>query len=453
MEAAAGGASPSSARNDWLAAGLAWGGLLLLPIGRIVEGWVIAMAIGGLWWIWKQPRQTFSDPRQRLFAALFLSVWIPMLLSLPDAVVPARTAQATAAFLRLYLCGVAIVALLGGGRRWRLFELLCAITLAFWVLDGWVQVFSGHDLFGFAPEVGRINALFGERAPKFSLTLAMLAPLLVETMRKRASWLWSAALAGITVALVLIAGTRSGWISSAVLVVAYAIVYIRSRRPRPVPVLLGAAVSLAVLCTALYLGSSRFRERIDQTIVALTATHGSPNAIDHRYWIWKGALRMYAANPINGVGARNFRVAYRDYAAAGDPYLARTPPVSPTSSHQLVLEVGSETGTLGLLGLSVFAGILVTAVRAGKRARGVAPALCLLIALFPLNTHLAFYSAFPSQLLFWLAALFCAAWMPGPTHRDRWRCAGAGQEAPPHPTPHRQLPRHGQSTGGKRRRR
>jgi hypothetical protein len=41
--------------------------------------------------------------------------------------------------------------------------------------------------------------------------------------------------------------------------------------------------------------------------------------------------------------------------------------------------------------------------------RARAPALALIAMCFPLNTHLAFYSAWWGLLFWWLLALYCAA--------------------------------------------
>ena len=45
----------------------------------------------------------------------------------------------------------------------------------------------------------------------------------------------------------------------------------------------------------------------------------------------------------------------------------------------------------------------------GTRDRAFAPALALVAMCFPLNTHLAFYSAWWGLLFWWLLALYCAA--------------------------------------------
>ena len=82
-------------------------------------------------------------------------------------------------------------------------------------------------------------------------------------------------------------------------------------------------------------------------------------------------------------------------------------------AHQLLLdEVLSETGILGLLFWIAGA---TCAIRAWRRAsvlareRAFAPGLALAAMCFPLNTHLAFYSAWWGLLFWWLLALFCAA--------------------------------------------
>ena len=46
---------------------------------------------------------------------------------------------------------------------------------------------------------------------------------------------------------------------------------------------------------------------------------------------------------------------------------------------------------------------------AAARERALAPALGLVAMTFPLNTHLAFYSAWWGLLFWWLLALYCAA--------------------------------------------
>jgi len=81
-------------------------------------------------------------------------------------------------------------------------------------------------------------------------------------------------------------------------------------------------------------------------------------------------------------------------------------------AHQLLLEVASETGTLGLLAWLAAAVLAWRAWRragADARARAFPASVALGVTLFPLNTHLAFYSAWWGLFFWWLLSLWCAA--------------------------------------------
>ena len=75
-------------------------------------------------------------------------------------------------------------------------------------------------------------------------------------------------------------------------------------------------------------------------------------------------------------------------------------------AHQLLLEVGSETGSIGLAGLLVFFVIFIRAGR-GLTHHPLAWAAWLgaFAWLFRLNTHTALYSAYWSLLIGWMMAI------------------------------------------------
>jgi O-antigen ligase len=121
---------------------------------------------------------------------------------------------------------------------------------------------------------------------------------------------------------------------------------------------------------------------------------------------------MIEAHPLAGVGVRGFRYAYPAYARAGDSFVDAHTDEGAAHAHQIVLEVLSETGAIGLAFWFAGAFAAVRAWRqasAGARERALAPGLALAAMCFPLNTHLAFYSAWWGLLFWWLLALYCAA--------------------------------------------
>ena len=120
---------------------------------------------------------------------------------------------------------------------------------------------------------------------------------------------------------------------------------------------------------------------------------------------------MIDAHPVNGVGIRGFRDAYAQYAAKDDFWLAHGQKGA-LHAHQIVLEILSETG---LVGLVLWLMGLALAIRAWRwslpaaRTRARVPALALVVTAFPLNTSLAFYSTFWGGAFLLLLALFAGA--------------------------------------------
>jgi O-antigen ligase len=394
---------------------LVWSCLLVLPIGRVVEVPVMLMAIGGVYLLIKHGRSWRHNRAVALFGAVFLLAWVPILVSHVDAVRPQSSAMMSLNHLRFAFGGLFIVHTLSTPVAQRRFLSLCAWLLLFWVVDGVFQLAAGRDLFGFAvPYPGRVNALFGPEGLVYGILLAVLCPLLWE----HAAGCWSrwqtAAVVIATVMVVLAAGARSAWITMAVLLLAYAVVLWRRRRPGSLRFAAGVIVIGVACVAALWLGSERIAARVNNALGALSgSTATMQDAVGHRIWIWRGALNMIEANPVNGVGAGGFRYAFPAYAAEGDPFVNADPPVRPFHSHQLWLEVSSETGMIGALGLFAMLTVLLLAgLRAPAKIRHhmLPYAMCLLAAYFPLNTHMAIYSSFWSQIVWWLIALYCAAY-------------------------------------------
>ena len=113
------------------------------------------------------------------------------------------------------------------------------------------------------------------------------------------------------------------------------------------------------------------------------------------------------------MGARGFRYAYPGYADADDAFVDANSDEGASHAHQIILEVLSETGVIGLLLWAAGAAFVIRAWRRADvlaRERALAPALALVAMCFPINTHLAFYSGSWWGLFFWwLLSLYIAA--------------------------------------------
>lgn len=360
-----------------------------------------------------------------LTSALFAAYWLPQLVSAIDAVDPARAwAKAVAGLRYLPFLWLAAMAVATPSRRTRTFAGL-AVVAGLWVVDGLVQAaldtsplfwsldqlkwaLQGRELC--APEdmqaLDRLGGVFGLCNPKLGQVLASLSPFLLFAAGRRfgrTGWLLGAAAAGIVIVL---AGSRASWLTY-LLVLVFSGWRVLGGRGLLVVMALALAGALALSVV-----SPQVRARVEQTAQALQADGGGVDAaLSGRGRIWGAALCMFREHPVNGVGARGFREAYPACdPAPGAPGAWGEGPA--LHAHQIVLEILTETGAIGLLLWLAGTALAWRAWRyATEAAREQArPAmLALAVTVFPFNTHLAFYSTFWGGVTLLLAALYAGA--------------------------------------------
>jgi O-antigen ligase len=120
---------------------------------------------------------------------------------------------------------------------------------------------------------------------------------------------------------------------------------------------------------------------------------------------------MFVANPINGIGTRGYRHVYAEYAEADDYWIVggRRGQNHP---HLQLLEIGVETGLIGLIGfLCIYLFFVREFFQEARFSMKALWVLALLVAWFPLNTHLAFYGSYWSSFA-WLLIPMALATAP-----------------------------------------
>ena len=363
-----------------------------------------------------------SGPAWALTSVLFFAYWTPQLLSSFDALDARHAFYKTATGLRYlpFLWLVASAVANEHGRRttfgglaiivvaWTadaLLQVVSGTSPLFWGIDQIKQLISGRSMCTAAEyaALDRLSGILGPCNLKLGVVLASLSPFALFALAKRFGLFgWSLAAAAIGM-VILLAGARAAWVT-------YALVLVFSGwRLLGWKKLLGVFAFGAAALIVLTLFSPQFEERISRTARVLTADEsGVDMALSGRARIWSAAICMIGEHPVNGVGARNFREEF----PACDPL----PDIVPAwgegpahHAHQIVLEILSETGTIGLLLWLAGAALAWRAWRyatpeARDRAR---PAMLALgVTVFPFNTHLAFYSTFWGGLTLLLAALY-----------------------------------------------
>ena len=400
----------------WPAPGYAEGVLALGALAGLVK--LLASRFRG-------GNQLLGGPAWALTSVLFFAYWLPEAFSAIDAMDRGRALREALVDLRYlpFLWIVAAAVADDAGRR-RTFGGL-AIIVAVWTLDALVeaaigtsplftgidaakQAISGHGMCT-AAQVAAADRLGGVLGPcnlKLGIVLASLSPFALDAMRRRFGRIgWLVAAVGIGL-VVLLAGSRASWLTYG-LVLLWTGWRTLGRRKLLMVFALGA---LALVAATLLV--PQVRERIERTTQVLTAdSQGVDTALSGRTRIWSAAVCMAREHPVNGVGARGFRQAF----PACDPQagvIAAWGEGAALHAHQLVLEILSETGGIGLLLWLAGAALAWRAWRyadvvARDRAR---PAmLALAVTVFPLNTHLASYSTFWGGVLLMLSALYAGS--------------------------------------------
>ena len=391
-----------------------WLVVFLLPFGRSSELGTLICMLGAIVLFFRDRHALAGHPGARLLLWLWAAYFGAALISAPGAIDPAHSFSSAAAYLRFAPYGVYVCFAVRRESRLNTLCLATGIVVALWALDAWVQALTGFSLGGHA-DAQRISGIFGAGNLKLGPVLASLSPFVLWAARRRFGR------AGLVVAMlfllvpILLAGSRAAWITYGVALLAFFWVEARSPLKFAAWILAACVVGVAAMGIA-WQTSSRFDARMDRTLSALHDTRHAINyASSGRIDIWRVTAKMIAAHPVLGVGVRDYRQAYPHYAPANDHFVtAEACGVGEGACHphQIVLEVLSGTGAVGL---ALWLAALGLALRAWRRVgpaarqRAFPVTVALAVTVFPFNTHLAFYSAWWGLLFWWLLALWCAA--------------------------------------------
>lgn len=387
---------------------------VLLPFGRSAELGTLLCLVGIVVAFCRDRATWHGDHAVRLFFALLACYAGAALVSSFAAVMPSKSWSTTAGLLRYVPLGLYAAYALRSARLLHGFYAALAVVIAFWVLDAWMQMLTGWSLRGHA-EPERISGLFGADDPKLGPTLAVLSPFLLWTARQHGGRWGLIVVFLLLLGPVLLSGSRSAWIGFGVVTLVF--IWREAGSPlRFLAVCVACGVALLTAGGIAWKTSARFDARMQRTLMVFSGNEQSINeAATGRLDIWHTGLRMIEARPLFGVGVRGFRYAYPHYAPANDHFMVAEncgDGVGACHPHQLVMEVLAETGIAGMLLWLAGVAVAVRAWRrAGKAARAAAFPITVSLGamLFPINSHLAFYSAWWGLLFAWLLGLWCAA--------------------------------------------
>jgi O-antigen ligase len=353
-----------------------------------------------------------------------ICIWLPMLASLPDAVNFSRALQTTLVFLRFPLAAIFAISTLQAMEARRCLSWLLGLALSFAAVCVVIVTLHGHANNVTNGLVAALSTVSGTRA--IGHILAVLSPIYFYwswRIGQQRRWIWLVA-PTIYTAAILFTGARVAWImlmASVVLGVAQ-LVFIEKVRWRWKPVIalvlfLGLAMGVAIQQDAV------LKNKVERTVGLFSGNYEQTNtATSNRLPIWTVAYHIAQDHWVNGIGPRGFRYIYLDYYLK---YVAHVEKENSaefiashrfeifTHPHQLFLEIAAETGLIGVIGylMALFYWLRLTLAAWRQKMSPALPWMAaVLIAIMPVNAHMAFYASFWSCMTWWLVMLSLAFW-------------------------------------------
>lgn len=367
------------------------------------------MALLGLYRLLSTPKILIHDQTIKTFTLVFLCLWLPLLISFTDAVNPEHSAHTVFPYLRFLFAGIFMLyEIPKDNDRLKFIVTGLFYIVIFWCIDATIQFVFNKNLLGFPYKAGHITGMFYPRntISHICSILSAFCFLYIYTHQDRNKWLIISLIPLFFI--ILLSGRRAAWVMLALSSFGFFIyAYIYSKNKVWFIKMSGALVmllSLLLSTTIIYHEPTNTRFKV--TLGLFSNDYDSINrATAVRLPIWETSYAIFKAHPVNGIGPRGFRHIYKDYAPADDYFvLAKDIPTQP---HILLLEILAETGLVGFLGY-LFALYLIThVVWRSKDQKGLLPFFIpVLVALFPFNTHMAFYGSIWSSMIWLLITLY-----------------------------------------------
>jgi len=403
--------------------------IVLLPTKSFYIIPIIILAAAGIVLIYLHRNICCENDNIKRFGLVFLCIWIPMILSLPDAVNFQESFRKVLSFAAYYLMGIAVISSLTNEYRRQYLINGIGILLLFWVLDAVWQSYSGSDFFGFPYDSWRLTGVFYPKS-RLGLILAILSPFYFEFIRhhvKKYSWLTLLLVPYLYV--IILSGNKSSWVMLVISIFLYTIYlyfsgYLSKLKKLQIIIALvicfiGAAVlnnaarnvpqGRSTWVVSMNDRAAWIEDRMHSMVSLLSGDIENAGAtFQHRIMIWEGAIRVSSDHWINGVGPRGFRYIVDDYIASDDEYYISEVARGSTHPHQFVLEIMTETGVIGVIGYLLFFFLILKEVMKLIREKNydalpwIFPVI---IAVSPFNMYKAFYGNYTASLIWVLITL------------------------------------------------
>ncbi|MEL0259545.1 MAG: O-antigen ligase family protein [Halieaceae bacterium] len=358
------------------------------------------MSLAGLVMFARSPRDFLETEGIRKFWIVLACFLLPAVFSLFGAINLERSLSGAVRFLAY---GFAVWVLLqikfDRSESHRLMSLVGAVMML-WVIDGLVQLLTGYSVFGNPLiELDSGQALVtGSLRTGYGSTLAILSPFYLEALRRTGGGALNSILALPLFAAIVMSGNEASMVHALAALAGYAFIL---RRPAPDAPVTSSLQSSPLAFSLAVLAGIMLGDTFSESVVGQAASDAY-KAFDYLPVFWESAWSGFTDHWINGVGIRGWgSMVVSMESITVLPVSERWHP------HMYALEVAVDTGVPGLIGYGLFF-IFLGRRLFDARSEVALTSLVVILALFPLNSSVSFYSYFNGNILFLTLALLIA---------------------------------------------
>jgi len=368
-----------------------------LSLASATRQFIWLMALFGLVMFARGPRAFFEADGVRKFWVVLACFFVPALLSLLDAINFERSLSGVVRFLSYgFAVWVLLQIKLDRPEAHRMMSLVGAVMMI-WVVDGLLQLLTGFSVFGnplIELDSGH-TLVTGSLRMGYGSTLAILSPFYLEALRRAGSGPAISILSLPLFAAIVMSGNEASMVHALVALGGYALILRRAEPDhKATSWLLALLFSFSLAVVSGWMLTETFRASATGQ-----AASDAYQAFDYLPTFWASAWEGFGDHWFNGVGIRGWGSLVVSLES-----ISVLPVSEHWHPHLFFLEVAVDTGIPGLIGYALFFVFL------GRRLFDARPevalgSLVVILALFPLNSSVSFYSYFNGNMLFLTLAL------------------------------------------------
>lgn len=279
----------------------------------------------------------------------------------------------------------------------KLFHLSLIFCLIFLSLDGLLQRFTGSNIFGWPMQSNRMTGLFKDEAvigsylSKFLFFGITYFYIFKDKVSKKKSFEIFILL--ITFFAIINSGERMATIHTLIGMTAYLLINLITYKKKFFLIFI-----FLIVCIGFSLNNTTFKYRFNETFENKYGIGKSFQSFKDSHWgaHYLTSIEIYKDNLLFGSGLKTFRIVCNDYDQIDSKKKNQR---CSTHSHNYVLEMLSEIGTIGILLFLLFLYHLFAPLNFKNRITYII-LIPPLIYLWPLGTSGSFFSSFNGTFFF-----------------------------------------------------